>query len=68
MTNSKASTTHEVHNPSFNDMTLDEQIDQGVNDWMCLDRAGRQFIGQSRKAAEKMRADYNLYTPPGESE
>jgi hypothetical protein len=42
---------YEVANPSFNDMTLEEQVKVHVNDWVAEDRAGRQFFGRSRSEA-----------------
>lgn len=45
---------HEVVNPSFNDMTLADQILHGVNDWVAEDRDGKQFFG--RTCSEAIRA------------
>ena len=45
---------YEVCNPSFNDMTLEQQCAVAVNDWVAEDSNGRQFFG--RTASEARRA------------
>lgn len=48
----------EVQNPSFSDMTLNQQIAAGVNDW-CAERAdGHPFFGETKAKAEAARAAY----------
>jgi hypothetical protein len=43
---------YETHNPSFADMTLEQQIDVGINDWALEGRSGHLYFG--RTAAEAM--------------
>jgi hypothetical protein len=50
---------YECHNPSFNDMTVDEQIDHGINDWCAEGRSGHLYYGRSKAEAEQIRASYN---------
>jgi hypothetical protein len=59
MTTPIAVHAYEVRNPSFTDMNIEEQIDAGINDWVCRDRAGREFFGQSKEAAEQALRRYN---------
>jgi hypothetical protein len=40
-------TIYEVLNPSFNDMTLDQQIEHGINDWAIETKAGRVYFAQT---------------------
>ena len=49
---------YEIHNPSFNDMTLEQQIEAGVNDWQADGRTGHPYFGTSRQQAEQIRAQY----------
>lgn len=50
--------TYEVHNPSFNDMTLEQQIERGVNDWCAEGRDGHPYFGRTRAEAEAIRATF----------
>ena len=50
---------YEVHNPSFNDMTLDQQIEAGINDWAAQGRSGHLYFGQTKAQAEAIRASFN---------
>jgi len=43
---------YEVHNPSFNDMTLEQQIEAGCNDWCVEGFSGHKYYG--RTAAEAL--------------
>ena len=43
---------YEIHNPSFNDMTLTVQIARGLNDWAVEGASGHLYFG--RTAAEAM--------------
>lgn len=52
---------YEIHNPSFNDMTLEQQIDVGINDWCAEDDAGHEFFGATADAAEQARFLYVFY-------
>jgi hypothetical protein len=54
----KLATAYEVHNPSFNDMTLETQIKHGINDWCAEGRDGHPFFGRSKEEAEQIRAGY----------
>jgi len=49
---------YEVHNPSFNDMTLEEQIEHGINDWCVEGHSGHQYFGHTARAAQQNAALY----------
>lgn len=49
---------YEVHNPSFNDINLLDQIEYGINDWCAEGKDGHQYFGRTKQEAEKIRADY----------
>jgi hypothetical protein len=49
---------YEVANPSFRDMTLDQQIEVGINDWCAEGRDGHPFFGRTKTEAETIRAQY----------
>lgn len=49
---------YEVHNPSFNDMRLEEQIEHGINDWCAEDDDGHEFFGRTRDEADEIRCLY----------
>lgn len=50
---------YEVHNPSFNDMSLEQQIEAGCCDW-CVDGIrGHKYYGESADAAKKNAAAYS---------
>lgn len=55
----KAFEVYEVVNPSFGDMNIEQQIDAGINDWLCRDAEGHEFFGQSKSAAIEYAAIYN---------
>jgi len=42
---------YEVHNPSFNDMTLAQQIDAGINDWAVEGVSGHLYFGRTAQEA-----------------
>jgi len=50
---------YEVHNPSFNDMTLEQQIEAGCNDWCVEGRSGRQYFGRTAEEALAIAASYS---------
>jgi len=50
---------YEVHNPSFNDMTLEEQIEHGINDWCAEGRSGHQYFGRTAEEALAIAASYS---------
>lgn len=49
---------YEVGNPSFPYLTLKQQIEHGVNDWIAFDDQARSFYGETREKAEAARAAY----------
>jgi hypothetical protein len=49
---------YEVHNPSFNDMTLEQQIEAGCNDWCVEGHSGHKYYGQTAKEALAIAASY----------
>lgn len=49
---------YEIHNPSFNDMTLEQQIEAGINDWCAESVSGHPFYGRTKAEAEEIRAQY----------
>lgn len=50
---------YEVHNPSFNDMNLEEQIEHGINDWCAEGLSGHPYFGRTKEEAEKIRASFD---------
>lgn len=50
---------YEVHNPSFNDMTLEQQIQVGINDWCADGPQGHPFFGRTKAEAESIRDAYS---------
>ena len=55
---SKLQPAYEVRNPSFNDMTLEQQIEAGINDWCAEGISGHPYYGQTKEQAESIRAAY----------
>lgn len=49
---------YEVSNPSFGNMTLDQQIAAGINDWCAESPDGHPFFGETKAKAESYRASY----------
>lgn len=49
---------YEVHNPSFNDMHLQDQIQHGINDWCAEGRNSHPYFGRTKAEAEAIRAQY----------
>ncbi len=49
---------YEIHNPSFNDMTLQQQINAGINDWCVEGFSGHKYYGHSAAAAQQNAAMY----------
>jgi hypothetical protein len=43
-------TAYEIHNPSFNDIPLDKQIEYGINDW-AVDGKRNIYVGQTAAQA-----------------
>lgn len=50
------SPAYEIHNPSFNDMTLEQQIACGCNDWAALGKNDHEYVGETKEKAEANRA------------
>ena len=48
----------EILNPSFRDMSLEQQIDAGINDWCAESDSGHPFFGRTQKEAEAIRASF----------
>ena len=38
---------YETINPPFSDMTLEQQIEHGINDWAIETRAGQVYFAQT---------------------
>lgn len=51
MTTNVLDRAYEVHNPSFNDMSLEEQIEAGCNDW-CADDGSNHYYGETKAKAK----------------
>ena len=49
---------YEVRNPSFSDMSLDAQIEVGINDWCAEGASGHPYFGRTRAEAEAIRAQH----------
>jgi len=50
---------YEVRNPSFNDMTLEQQIDCGINDWAVEGKSGHLYFGRTAEEAKAIAQTYN---------
>ena len=50
---------YEIHNPSFNDMTLEQQIEVGANDWAVEGRSGHLYFGRTSQEAAEIAAKFN---------
>ena len=49
----------EIHNPDFQDMTLEEQIEAGCCDWCVEGHSGHLYYGHSPRAAQQNAALYS---------
>ena len=49
----------EIHNPSFNDIPLDKQIEYGINDWCVNGEDGHPYFGRTNHEAEIAYRQYN---------
>ena len=58
MTTKTLPPAYEVHNPSFNGMTLEQQIEAGICDWCAEREDGHPFFGETKAKAEANRAAY----------
>jgi len=50
---------YEVASPSFRDLSLEEQIECKINDWVARDSQGREFYGRSHDEAMTALTNYN---------
>jgi TPP-dependent pyruvate/acetoin dehydrogenase alpha subunit len=50
---------YEVHNPSFNDMNLEQQIEHGINDWAVEGKSGHIYFGCTAQEAIAIAASFN---------
>jgi hypothetical protein len=50
---------YEVHNPSFNDMNLEQQIEHGINDWAVEGKSGHIYFGRTAQEAIAVASSYN---------
>lgn len=60
MKNARLIEVYEVQSPSFPDLGLDAQISHGINDWLAIDAAGREFFGRSKSEAVSSLRTFNL--------
>lgn len=51
---------YEICNPSFNDMNIEQQIEAGINLWLCVGLDNREFIRESREAAYNAAKQYSF--------
>lgn len=51
---------YEIHNPSFNDMNLEEQIEHGINDWAVEGESGHLYFGQTAGQAVEIARSFNF--------
>jgi hypothetical protein len=50
---------YEVRNPSFNDMTLEQQIECGINDWAVEGKSGHIYFGRTAEEAVSIAKTHN---------
>jgi hypothetical protein len=50
---------YEVHNPSFSDMNLEQQIEAGINDWAVEGKSGHIYFGRTAQEAIQNAASFN---------
>lgn len=50
---------YEIHNPSFNDINLLDQIEYGINDWVAEGKSGHLYFGKTKEEAEAIREQFN---------
>ena len=55
-------TAYEIQNPSFSDISLDRQIQEGINDWVVEDEDGNPFYGRTAKEAVENYNEYHRIT------
>ncbi len=49
---------YEVHNPSFQDINLEQQIEFGINDWCAESKNGHPVFGSTKAEAEANREQF----------
>jgi hypothetical protein len=49
---------YEILNPSIKGMTLEQQIANGINDWVCEDNDGNPFYGRTAQEAVENHNEY----------
>ena len=50
----------EVHNPSFSEMTLETQIEHGINDWAVESASGHLYFGKTSAEALVIATAYDF--------
>jgi hypothetical protein len=58
MPNIDRTPAYEVFNPNINFLTFERQIEEGVNDWCADGKDGHPYFGETKTAAEAIRAQY----------
>ena len=56
----KMTKAYEIHNPSFNDMTLEQQIEVGINDWAVEGKSGHLYFGRTAQEALEIAQGFNF--------
>jgi len=56
----KMTKAYEIHNPSFNDMTLEQQIEVGINDWAVEGKSGHLYFGRTAQEALSIAQGFNF--------
>ena len=51
---------YEIHSPSFNDMTLEQQIAVGINNWAVEGHSGHIYFGRTAEEAVAIASSYNF--------
>jgi hypothetical protein len=49
----------EIFNPSFNDISLAEQIEFGINDWCVVGKSGHEYYGRTAAEALEIAASFD---------
>lgn len=52
--------TYEILNPSFSDLTLEKQIECGINDWAVEGKSGHVYVGRTAEEAKSIAKTYNF--------
>ena len=51
---------YEIHNPSFNDLSLEQQIEYGINDWCVEGLSGHRYFGRTADEAVKIASSFDF--------